>query len=78
MLIMTWYFGCYGTEAKSNQRCSMDFTINIDQFLPFGKAVYCRISFVGKGSQYLSTTSPMPPRLSSILGFCNIEVTFIK
>ncbi len=31
---------------------------------------------IGKGSQYVSTASPLPSRICSILGFCNIEVYY--
>lgn len=43
-------------------------------FLPEGKALWHRISFVLKGSRYKNTASPLTPRICGPLGFCNIRV----
>ena len=32
------------------------------------------ISFVVKGSRYVTTASPLTPRVCSILDFCNVRV----
>jgi hypothetical protein len=64
----------FKVHSGVHQKCNPDLGKKRPVFYPTGKPYDTRISFVGKGSQYLSTASPLPPRIYGLLDFCNVQV----